>query len=243
MQPHVAPPALGTGSAQGMRSAAAAHAGTCAQPLNKVRTQPPGLRCCMGVMETLPWGRTWAGAATGQALRVLGCSPQGRRVPAVQGVPVPVPAAPSHPSDKPGECPRVRPQQPPELCEEEDSCAHDRDCPRQEKCCFSGCAMRCARPARGERGQPRPCMGHSVCGTCTLSRSLPAQSTPGSARRQSHAGTRGTGAGASAWMTASAGERRSAATPAAPGSVWPCPEVAGAFLPGGAGHQPPRVAA
>ncbi|NXD67441.1 WAP protein, partial [Eolophus roseicapillus] len=44
--------------------------------------------------------------------------------------------------DKPGECPRVRPQQPPEPCEEEDSCTHDRDCPRQEKCCFSGCAMR-----------------------------------------------------------------------------------------------------
>ncbi|NXT23540.1 WAP protein, partial [Syrrhaptes paradoxus] len=45
--------------------------------------------------------------------------------------------------DKPGECPRVRPR--PEPCVEEeegDSCAHDRDCPRQEKCCFSGCAMR-----------------------------------------------------------------------------------------------------
>uniref|UniRef100_A0A8V5H5A9 Uncharacterized protein n=1 Tax=Melopsittacus undulatus TaxID=13146 RepID=A0A8V5H5A9_MELUD len=62
--------------------------------------------------------------------------------PTGQGVPVPL--APSHPSDKPGECPRVRPRQPPEPCEEEDSCTHDRDCPWQQKCCFSGCAMRCA---------------------------------------------------------------------------------------------------
>ncbi|NWU67079.1 WAP protein, partial [Pterocles burchelli] len=45
--------------------------------------------------------------------------------------------------DKPGECPRVRPRTEPCPEEEEgDSCAHDRDCPRQEKCCFSGCAMR-----------------------------------------------------------------------------------------------------
>ncbi|NXF13017.1 WAP protein, partial [Smithornis capensis] len=43
--------------------------------------------------------------------------------------------------DKPGECPKVRPQQTSEPCTEEDSCTHDRDCPRQEKCCFSGCAM------------------------------------------------------------------------------------------------------
>ncbi|NXU93639.1 WAP protein, partial [Xiphorhynchus elegans] len=43
--------------------------------------------------------------------------------------------------DKPGECPKVRPRRMSEPCTEEDSCAHDRDCPRQEKCCFSGCAM------------------------------------------------------------------------------------------------------
>ncbi|XP_062479763.1 keratin-associated protein 10-6-like isoform X4 [Pezoporus occidentalis] len=81
--------------------------------------------------------------------------------------------------DKPGECPRVRPRQAPEPCEEEeDSCAHDRDCPRQEKCCFSGCAMRCARPAREHPGQcPRAepcwdprrrrrsqCLDDSICG-------------------------------------------------------------------------------
>ncbi|NWX00246.1 WAP protein, partial [Caloenas nicobarica] len=44
--------------------------------------------------------------------------------------------------DKPGQCPKVRPRRPPEPCAEQDSCSHDRDCPRQEKCCFSGCAMR-----------------------------------------------------------------------------------------------------
>ncbi|NXW69768.1 WAP protein, partial [Hirundo rustica] len=44
--------------------------------------------------------------------------------------------------DKPGECPKVRPQHPPGPCTETDSCTHDRDCSRQEKCCFSGCAMR-----------------------------------------------------------------------------------------------------
>ncbi|NWI65598.1 WAP protein, partial [Todus mexicanus] len=44
--------------------------------------------------------------------------------------------------DKSGECPKVRPRPGPEPCAEQDSCAHDRDCPRQEKCCFSGCAMR-----------------------------------------------------------------------------------------------------
>uniref|UniRef100_A0A8V0YTG5 WAP domain-containing protein n=1 Tax=Gallus gallus TaxID=9031 RepID=A0A8V0YTG5_CHICK len=53
-------------------------------------------------------------------------------------------------SDKPGQCPKVRPQLTSEPCTEEDDCLHDRDCPRQEKCCFSGCAMRCSRPARGE---------------------------------------------------------------------------------------------
>ncbi|NXU69248.1 WAP protein, partial [Horornis vulcanius] len=44
--------------------------------------------------------------------------------------------------DKPGECPKVRPQPPSEPCTEADSCSHDRDCSRLEKCCFSGCAMR-----------------------------------------------------------------------------------------------------
>ncbi|XP_039419574.1 uncharacterized protein LOC109144281 [Corvus cornix cornix] len=56
--------------------------------------------------------------------------------------------------DKPSECPKVRPQRTSEPCTEMDSCTHDRDCSRQEKCCFSGCAMRCTRPARGERGSP-----------------------------------------------------------------------------------------
>uniref|UniRef100_A0A8B9SSC4 WAP domain-containing protein n=1 Tax=Anas platyrhynchos TaxID=8839 RepID=A0A8B9SSC4_ANAPL len=62
--------------------------------------------------------------------------------------------------DKPGQCPKVRPRQAPELCTEEDACGHDRDCPRQEKCCFGGCAMRCTRPARehpGECPRAEPC--------------------------------------------------------------------------------------
>ncbi|XP_040544206.1 balbiani ring protein 3 isoform X3 [Gallus gallus] len=62
--------------------------------------------------------------------------------------------------DKPGQCPKVRPQLTSEPCTEEDDCLHDRDCPRQEKCCFSGCAMRCSRPAREHPGRcPRaePC--------------------------------------------------------------------------------------
>ncbi|NXX37655.1 WAP protein, partial [Nicator chloris] len=44
--------------------------------------------------------------------------------------------------EKPGECPKVRPQHPSEPCMETHPCTHDRDCSRQEKCCFSGCAMR-----------------------------------------------------------------------------------------------------
>uniref|UniRef100_A0A8C9EKV5 WAP domain-containing protein n=1 Tax=Pavo cristatus TaxID=9049 RepID=A0A8C9EKV5_PAVCR len=81
-------------------------------------------------------------------------------------------------SDKPGQCPKVRPQLTSEPCTEEDDCLHDRDCPRQEKCCFSGCAMRCSRPAREHPGQcPRAepcwdprrrrrnqCLDDSVCG-------------------------------------------------------------------------------
>ncbi|XP_040431819.1 papilin-like isoform X2 [Cygnus olor] len=71
--------------------------------------------------------------------------------------------------DKPGQCPKVRPRQTSELCTEEDACGHDRDCPRQEKCCFSGCAMRCKRPARGNREQPGPSSapgtGHGAPGT------------------------------------------------------------------------------
>uniref|UniRef100_A0A8D0FZ26 WAP domain-containing protein n=1 Tax=Strix occidentalis caurina TaxID=311401 RepID=A0A8D0FZ26_STROC len=81
---------------------------------------------------------------------VQGNSGQGPPSPQLRGSPNPVPSCPP---EKPGICP---------LAEEApaavapcgtDSCAHDRDCPRQEKCCFSGCAMRCTRPAQGERGQ------------------------------------------------------------------------------------------
>uniref|UniRef100_A0A8C3R5X6 WAP four-disulfide core domain protein 5 n=1 Tax=Cyanoderma ruficeps TaxID=181631 RepID=A0A8C3R5X6_9PASS len=61
--------------------------------------------------------------------------------------------------DKPGECPKVRPQHPSEPCTEMDSCSHDRDCSRQEKCCFSGCAMHCTLPAQGECGSPATSTG------------------------------------------------------------------------------------
>ncbi|KAK2520783.1 hypothetical protein Q9233_011419, partial [Columba guinea] len=85
--------------------------------------------------------------------------------------------APEETGDKPGKCPKVRPRRPPESCAEQDSCSHDRDCPRQEKCCFSGCAMRCARPAREHPGECPPaqpcwdprrrhrsrCLDDSVC--------------------------------------------------------------------------------
>ncbi|KAI1233381.1 hypothetical protein IHE44_0004555, partial [Lamprotornis superbus] len=54
---------------------------------------------------------------------------------------------------------QVRPQHTSEPCTETDSCTHDRDCSRQEKCCFSGCAMRCTRPAQGERGSPATSTG------------------------------------------------------------------------------------
>uniref|UniRef100_A0A8C3TZS9 WAP domain-containing protein n=1 Tax=Catharus ustulatus TaxID=91951 RepID=A0A8C3TZS9_CATUS len=66
-------------------------------------------------------------------------------------------------SDKPGECPKVRPQHTSEPCTETDSCTHDRDCSRQEKCCFSGCAMRCTRPAQGEC---EPCWDPRPDGRC-----------------------------------------------------------------------------
>lgn len=162
-------------------------------------------------------------------------------------------------SEKPGECPKVRPQHASEPCTEMDSCSHDRDCSRQEKCCFSGCAMHCTRPAQGERGSPATSTGKrcdSGAGTPVLGlrpppwgwdphrhpRPLLGQSTPGSARGQGRAGSCGAGAGGSAWMTASAGEGRSAVTLAAAGSAWPCPQVEGTACSGEAGHSPPRAA-
>uniref|UniRef100_A0A8C4P5W8 WAP domain-containing protein n=1 Tax=Dromaius novaehollandiae TaxID=8790 RepID=A0A8C4P5W8_DRONO len=51
-------------------------------------------------------------------------------------------------AEKPGVCPAP--------CTEEDACVHDRDCARQEKCCFAGCAMRCVRPAREHPGTCPP---------------------------------------------------------------------------------------
>uniref|UniRef100_A0A8C3Q855 Uncharacterized protein n=1 Tax=Geospiza parvula TaxID=87175 RepID=A0A8C3Q855_GEOPR len=65
--------------------------------------------------------------------------------------------APLPPAQKPGECPKVRPQPASEPCTEMDSCSHDRDCSRQEKCCFSGCAMRCTRPHPGQCPRAGPC--------------------------------------------------------------------------------------
>ncbi|XP_032304536.1 whey acidic protein-like isoform X3 [Coturnix japonica] len=133
--------------------------------------------------------------------------------------------------DKPGQCPKVRPQLTSEPCtEDDDDCLHDRDCPRQEKCCFSGCAMRCSRPARGvgRRLGPSCTTGkeqqHQHCrqcrGPCTQPRPLLPQSIPGGAPGQSRAGTPGTDIGTSAWMTACAGGMRSAATQAALGPAW-----------------------
>ncbi|XP_051659124.1 SCO-spondin-like isoform X2 [Manacus candei] len=112
-----------------------------------------------------PGGKMWDGAAIGQLLRPPGCSLHSAPRLQKKGVPTawcgPCPCCPFLPiSDKPGKCPKVRPQQISEPCLEKDSCAHDRDCPRQEKCCFSGCAMCCTRPARehpGECPRPEPC--------------------------------------------------------------------------------------
>lgn len=161
LQPRAAPLALGTGSARGPRSAAAADVATCAWLPNEVRRQSPEQQCHMtpGMLANLLQGRLWDGAAAGQALGTPGLQPSG--CPEALGRWVPAarwgfrPCCPFLPlSDKPGECPKVKPRQTLEPCAEEDSCTHDRDCPRQEKCCFSGCAMRCTRPARGECGQP-----------------------------------------------------------------------------------------
>uniref|UniRef100_A0A7M4EL49 WAP domain-containing protein n=1 Tax=Crocodylus porosus TaxID=8502 RepID=A0A7M4EL49_CROPO len=46
---------------------------------------------------------------------------------------------PRLPAAKPGECPKVRPWQTLVPCKGNDTCTHDRDCPKQEKCCFGGC--------------------------------------------------------------------------------------------------------
>uniref|UniRef100_A0A8C5TUY4 WAP domain-containing protein n=1 Tax=Malurus cyaneus samueli TaxID=2593467 RepID=A0A8C5TUY4_9PASS len=163
-RPRVAPPAPGTGSARELRNAAAAATvATCAQPPNQVRRWPPEWRfhreCCQS-SSVRDVGRCCRRAGT----LIPGCTHRGTPRLQKRWCPqhrVVAPLAVSFcPSDKPGECPKVRPQQKSQPCTETDSCSHDRDCPRQEKCCFSGCAMRCTRPARehpGECPRAQPC--------------------------------------------------------------------------------------
>ncbi|XP_064888138.1 multiple epidermal growth factor-like domains protein 6 isoform X5 [Columba livia] len=123
-------------------------------------------------------------------------------VPAARGVPLPAPAAPSRPF-------QTNPAS----------------------------ARRCGRG--GHRSRARSRTPAATTGTVPGRRSAASPAvpcaalvlpeiTPGSVPRHSPAGTPGAGTGADAWTTASAGERKSAATPAAAGTAWPCPERAGA---------------
>lgn len=103
LRPHVAPPALRTGSAQGLRSAAGADVAMCAWPPNKVRGLSPGRRCRMllGTLENLARGWMWGRADTqppwGAAVRVPRGSGKASACSA-GGAFAPAPAAPSHPS-------------------------------------------------------------------------------------------------------------------------------------------------
>uniref|UniRef100_A0A8C3JAL5 WAP domain-containing protein n=1 Tax=Calidris pygmaea TaxID=425635 RepID=A0A8C3JAL5_9CHAR len=82
--------------------------------------------------------------------------------------PLPVP-------NKPGQCPRVRMRQTPEPCSEEDSCTHDRDCPRQEKCCFSGCdpSPGCPPPTEHPGECPRAEEGGTCLDLCSFDEECP----------------------------------------------------------------------
>ena len=190
-----------------------------------------------------------------QALRPPGVQPSGylaapgRQVPAVQGGACPWLCCPFRPS-------QTNPASAQRLC-------HSRCWRRAQKTSApttgtvpsrrnaASLAAQCAAPALPGVSADSPA---TSTGQLHMSRAgcvgtlhphpppLLPQSTPGSALGQSHAGTTSADTEAGAWMRASAGKRRNAATPAAAGSASPCPEVAGTACLGGAGHQTPRVA-
>ncbi|XP_057184734.1 WAP four-disulfide core domain protein 2-like isoform X2 [Triplophysa rosa] len=66
---------------------------------------------------------------------------------------------------KPGVCPRRRPR--PGLCAE--LCANDGDCPRNQKCCSTGCGHQCTsphttvKPGVCPRRRPRPGLCAELC--------------------------------------------------------------------------------
>uniref|UniRef100_A0A8C4TTN4 WAP domain-containing protein n=1 Tax=Falco tinnunculus TaxID=100819 RepID=A0A8C4TTN4_FALTI len=107
-------------------------------------------------------------AATGQALRPPGVQPAGcpkapgRWVPTARGGACPTcPFLPL--SDKPGECPKVRPHR----CVEE--CEADWQCPRGQSCTHTGCGHICMDSHVGEiRGcfPARMCPVPRGCGMC-----------------------------------------------------------------------------
>uniref|UniRef100_A0A8B9RV26 WAP domain-containing protein n=1 Tax=Accipiter nisus TaxID=211598 RepID=A0A8B9RV26_9AVES len=101
------------------------------------------------MLANLLQGRLWDGAAAGQALGTPGLQPSG--CPEALGRWVPAarwgfrPCCPFLPlSDKPGECPKVKPRQ------TLDQCLDDSVCRREEKCCDTGCGWECLAVPRGK---------------------------------------------------------------------------------------------
>uniref|UniRef100_A0A8B9MX73 WAP domain-containing protein n=1 Tax=Accipiter nisus TaxID=211598 RepID=A0A8B9MX73_9AVES len=131
------------------------------------------------MLANLLQGRLWDGAAAGQALGTPGLQPSG--CPEALGRWVPAarwgfrPCCPFLPlSDKPGECPKVKP-----LCVEE--CEADSQCPQGQRCTSTGCGRVCMDVPGGESqcpmvgcpepGAPQPgaCLAGRV-GACPIPR-------------------------------------------------------------------------
>uniref|UniRef100_A0A8B9RV36 WAP domain-containing protein n=1 Tax=Accipiter nisus TaxID=211598 RepID=A0A8B9RV36_9AVES len=121
------------------------------------------------MLANLLQGRLWDGAAAGQALGTPGLQPSG--CPEALGRWVPAarwgfrPCCPFLPlSDKPGECPKVKPR----LCVEE--CEADSQCPQGQRCTSTGCGRVCMDVPGGESqpGSPGAMQGHPKveAGTC-----------------------------------------------------------------------------
>uniref|UniRef100_A0A8C4JKI2 WAP domain-containing protein n=1 Tax=Dromaius novaehollandiae TaxID=8790 RepID=A0A8C4JKI2_DRONO len=104
-------------------------------------------------------GRTWGGAAARGRGAAPGLQPRGGRAGAAAA-----PGGDARPcplSDKPGECPKVRPAG---QCGEE--CSADTQCPRGQRCARTGCGRVCVDPVLCLAGGAGACPVPGGRGTC-----------------------------------------------------------------------------
>ena len=99
------------------------------------------------------------------------------------------------PADKPGVCPRRRVLHTFARCNS--SCSDDTDCPRNEKCCFTGCGRGCLPPRRSSLVPGRDTWLRPVFSSSSMSSSdvchLPPVSGPCSEQLQRYAYSPDTG--------------------------------------------------